>query len=55
MNFYPVVSNSDKFQNGEYIENYEGWTSFNIKQADYILLEDGDLYDYAVVIENPFK
>ncbi|MCM3130498.1 copper amine oxidase N-terminal domain-containing protein (plasmid) [Paenibacillus urinalis] len=55
MNHYPVVSRSDKFQTGKYIESYEGWRNFKINQADYILLEDGDLENYAVVIVNPFK
>ncbi|WP_110932278.1 copper amine oxidase N-terminal domain-containing protein [Paenibacillus bouchesdurhonensis] len=54
MSLYPVVSNSDKFQNGKYIENYEGWMNFKIKQADYILIRNGDV-NYALAIENPFK
>lgn len=55
MNYYPVISESDKFQNGEYISNYTDWMNFKVKQSDYILLEDGDLVDYAVAIVNPFK
>ncbi|OMF63896.1 hypothetical protein BK141_14865 [Paenibacillus sp. FSL R5-0765] len=55
MNHYPVISESDKFQNGEYISNYQDWMNFKITQPDYILLEDGDLEDYAVAIVNPFK
>ncbi|MCL6663534.1 stalk domain-containing protein [Paenibacillus amylolyticus] len=55
MNFYPLLSRLDKFRNGEYLDNYEGWKNFKMKQADYILLEDGDLEDYAVAIINPFK
>lgn len=55
MNYYPVISQSDKFQNGEYIQNYTGWMNFNVAQADYILLRDGDLDNYAVAIVNPFK
>ncbi|MNJ73219.1 hypothetical protein D3C77_699840 [compost metagenome] len=54
MSLYPVVSNSDKFQNGKYIENYEGWMNFKVKQADYILIRNGDV-NYALAIENPFK
>lgn len=53
-NHYPVISRLDKFQNGKYIENYEGWTNFKINQADYILVEISDL-KYALAIENPFK
>ncbi|QKS58161.1 copper amine oxidase N-terminal domain-containing protein [Paenibacillus barcinonensis] len=55
MNYYPVVSQSDKFQNGEYVQSYTGWMNFKITQADYILLMDGDLDKYAVAIVNPFK
>ncbi|HBU83914.1 MAG TPA: copper amine oxidase N-terminal domain-containing protein [Paenibacillus sp.] len=55
MNFYPVLSRLDKFQNGKYLDNYEGWKNFKITQADYILLEDGKLDNYAVAIINPFK
>jgi hypothetical protein len=55
MNYYPVISQSDKFQNGEYIQNYTGWMNFKVTQADYILLRDGDLDNYAVAIVNPFK
>ncbi|MCK6077403.1 copper amine oxidase N-terminal domain-containing protein [Paenibacillus silvae] len=55
MNYYPVISESDKFQNGEYISDYTDWMNFKVKQSDYILLEDGDLVDYAVAIVNPFK
>lgn len=55
LNYYPVVSQSDKFQNGNYIQNYTDWMNFKITQADYILLRDGDLDNYAVAIVNPFK
>lgn len=55
MNYYPVVSESDKFQNGEYVQNYTAWMNFKVTQADYILLRDGDLDKYAVAIINPFK
>ncbi|KGP79578.1 MULTISPECIES: copper amine oxidase N-terminal domain-containing protein [unclassified Paenibacillus] len=55
MNYLPVISRLDKFQNGEYIQNYEGWTDYRVSQADYILLGDGSLDDYAVAIVNPFK
>ncbi|WP_244964925.1 copper amine oxidase N-terminal domain-containing protein [Paenibacillus barcinonensis] len=55
MNFYPVISRLDKFQGGQYLENYEAWKNFKITQADYILLEDGKLESYAVAIVNPFK
>lgn len=55
MNFYPIISRLDKFQGGEYLENYEGWKNFKITQADYILLDDGKLDSYAVAIVNPFK
>ncbi|MEN1990782.1 copper amine oxidase N-terminal domain-containing protein [Paenibacillus hubeiensis] len=54
MNHYPEVSSLDLFQNGKFIENYD-YTKFKIASADYILLEDGDLNDYAVAIVNPFK
>lgn len=54
LNHYPVISRLDKFQNGKYIENYDGWTNFKINQADYILIEISDL-KYALAIENPFK
>ncbi|MCK6077081.1 copper amine oxidase N-terminal domain-containing protein [Paenibacillus silvae] len=55
MNNYPVISQSDKFQNGQYIQNYTGWMNFKTSKADYILLIDGDLEKYAVAIINPFK
>lgn len=55
MNHYPVISRLDKFQDGKYLENYEAWKNFKITQADYILLRDGDLDNYAVAIVNPFK
>ncbi|WP_240636884.1 copper amine oxidase N-terminal domain-containing protein [Paenibacillus silvae] len=55
MNYYPVISQIDKFQNSEYIQDYTGWMDFKTSQADYILLIDGDLYNYAVAIVNPFK
>ncbi|GAB1159752.1 hypothetical protein YWY31_57770 [Paenibacillus illinoisensis] len=55
MNYFPVISRLDKFQDGKYIQNYEGWKDYRISQADYILLEDGSLDDYAVAIVNPFK
>jgi hypothetical protein len=55
MNYYPVISQLDKFQNSEYIQNYTGWMDFKVSQADYILLRDGDLDKYAVAIVNPFK
>lgn len=55
MNYFPVISRLDKFQNGKYIQNYEGWKDYRINQADYILLEDGSLDNYAVAIFNPFK
>ncbi|KEP46760.1 copper amine oxidase-like domain protein, partial [Rhizoctonia solani 123E] len=54
MNYYPLISTSDKFQGGKYLENYEGWKSFKVNQADYILLRDGELDNYAVAIVNPF-
>ncbi|PYY31013.1 copper amine oxidase N-terminal domain-containing protein [Paenibacillus illinoisensis] len=52
--FYPVLSRSDKFQNGDYIQNYD-WTKFRIKNADYIMIQDGDLQEYGVALVNPFK
>ncbi|MGP3788562.1 stalk domain-containing protein [Paenibacillus sp. 1A_MP2] len=55
MNFYPVLSRLDKFRNGEYLDSYEGWKNFKMTQADYILLRDGELDEYAVAIINPFK
>lgn len=53
-NFYPVVSTSDKFRGGTYVENYD-WTKFRLPQADYILFDSSDLQEYAVVLINPFK
>lgn len=53
MSIYPITSSLDLFQNGEFVENYD-YTKFQLKQADYILLRDGDV-NYAVAIENPFK
>lgn len=52
--FYPVLSRSDKFQNGDYVQNYD-WTKFKIKNADYIMIQDGDLQEYGVALVNPFK
>jgi len=54
MNNYPVLSSLDLFQNGKFVENYD-YSKFKISSADYILLEDGNLEDYAVAIVNPFK
>nr|WP_145406418.1 copper amine oxidase N-terminal domain-containing protein [Paenibacillus xylanexedens] len=54
MNNYPEVSSLDLFQNGKFVENYD-YTKFKLSSADYILLTDGDLVDYAVAIINPFK
>ncbi|WP_339298498.1 stalk domain-containing protein [Paenibacillus sp. FSL R5-0623] len=54
MNNYPVVSSLDLFQNGKFVENYD-YTKFKLSSADYILLSDGDLDEYAVAIINPFK
>ncbi|MEN1990250.1 copper amine oxidase N-terminal domain-containing protein [Paenibacillus hubeiensis] len=54
MNRYPVQSGVDVFQNGDFVDNYD-YTKFQIKQADYILLKDDKLREYAVAIENPFK
>jgi hypothetical protein len=54
MNNYPVVSSLDLFQNGKFVENYD-YTNFKLSSADYILLSDGDLDEYAVAIINPFK
>lgn len=54
MNNYPVVSSLDLFQNGKFVENYD-YTKFKLTSADYILLSDGDLDEYAVAIINPFK
>ncbi|MCK6077079.1 copper amine oxidase N-terminal domain-containing protein [Paenibacillus silvae] len=54
MNRYPVQSGVDVFQNEEFIENYD-YTKFKIEEADYILLKDDNLRDYAVAIVNPFK
>lgn len=54
MNNYPVVSSLDLFQNGKFVENYD-YTKFKLSSADYILLRDGDLDEYAVAIINPFK
>ncbi|MFK0522310.1 stalk domain-containing protein [Paenibacillus illinoisensis] len=52
--FYPVLSRLDKFQNGDYIQNYD-WTKFKIKNADFIMIQDGDLQEYGVALVNPFK
>ncbi|MCP1187259.1 stalk domain-containing protein [Paenibacillus sp. 1781tsa1] len=52
--YYPVLSRLDKFQNGDYVQNFD-WTKFNLKQADYIMIQDGDLQDYGVALLNPFK
>lgn len=53
-NYYTVISNNDKFQVGNYVDNYD-WQSFQLKKADYILFRTSDLDDYAVAIINPFK
>ncbi|PZT52275.1 copper amine oxidase N-terminal domain-containing protein [Paenibacillus silvae] len=54
MNYYPIVSESDKFQNGNYIENYD-YSKFKLNSADYILLKSLDWENYAIAIVNPFK
>ncbi|WP_145153931.1 copper amine oxidase N-terminal domain-containing protein [Paenibacillus xylanexedens] len=54
INRYPVQSGVDVFQNGDFVESYD-YTKFQIKEADYILLKDDKLREYAVAIENPFK
>lgn len=54
MNNYQVVSSLDLFHYGKFVENYD-YTKFKLSSADYILLSDGDLDEYAVAIINPFK
>lgn len=54
MNNYPVVSDLDLFQYIKYVENYD-YMKFKLSSADYILLSDNNLEDYAVAIINPFK
>ncbi|MEK4529927.1 hypothetical protein NST38_31480 [Paenibacillus sp. FSL H8-0104] len=51
MNNYPVVSSLEPFQYGKFVENYD-YTKFKLSSADYVLLSDGDLEDYAVAIIN---
>lgn len=48
------MSSLDLFQYGKFVENYD-YTKFKLSSADYILLRDGDLDEYAVAIINPFK
>lgn len=52
-NFHPVVTNSDKFQNSIYRENFD-WTTFNLNTADYIAFGSSHM-DYIVAMVNPFK
>ncbi|MEK4363304.1 hypothetical protein MKX68_12640 [Paenibacillus sp. FSL M8-0212] len=44
----------DIFQNGKFVENYD-YTKFKLSSADYVLLSDRDLDEYAFAIINPFK
>jgi len=52
--FYPIIDESDLFQNGKFVEDYD-YTKFKLSSADYIMLRDGDMADYTVAVVNPFK
>ncbi|NMO95675.1 stalk domain-containing protein [Paenibacillus lemnae] len=52
-NFYPIVSTSDKFQNGVYVKDYV-WTDFNFQLVDYIAFSTDKPENYIVALSNPF-
>ncbi|MUG67889.1 MULTISPECIES: copper amine oxidase N-terminal domain-containing protein [Paenibacillus] len=53
-NYYPVMSTSDVYQNGQYNQYYD-WTKFRLTTADYIAFSTHQPKDYLVAIVNPFK
>lgn len=53
-NYYPVISNSDKFQNGTYVSSVDP-TKFKLKNVDYITFATSKPREYIVAIANPFK
>ncbi|MGE7828988.1 copper amine oxidase N-terminal domain-containing protein [Paenibacillus sp. NPDC093718] len=53
-NYYPVISGTDKFQTGKYIQNYDH-TKFKLNTTDYIAFSTYKVEDYIVAIVNPFK
>ncbi|VTR24342.1 Copper amine oxidase N-terminal domain [Actinobacillus pleuropneumoniae] len=53
-NYYPVKSESDLFQNGNYNRQYD-WTKFRLNTADYIAFNGDKPEDYLVAIVNPFQ
>ncbi|MBD7966465.1 copper amine oxidase N-terminal domain-containing protein [Paenibacillus gallinarum] len=53
-NFYPIISSSDHFQNGKFVENYD-YTKFKLSSVDYISFRTDDPDNYIVMVSNPFK
>ncbi|MCM3785260.1 copper amine oxidase N-terminal domain-containing protein [Neobacillus mesonae] len=53
-NYYPLISQSDKFQNGKYLENYK-YTDLDLKNVDYITFRTDEPRDYVVALVNPFN